>query len=204
MSGRASRGESVFALLRRCRTGLLSALVILAGLAVPYSAGARSAAPAATDFSLLSFFDGRTYSRGETTTALVSTEAFTARFHGERQGDKFVLDERFRFKDATRLQHWELRRTPGGVYSGTVSTELETGRMSPRVRVKGQSMDGGVVLRYDGYAPGGGETLLGFRHVLTPQPDGTVTNHVTVSKFAIPVASSTVVFSKRRLPAGQS
>ena len=146
--------------------------------------------------SLLAFFDGRATSSGTVTTALVSTEAFTARFTGKVRGNRLRLDERFRFDDGRPLQRWDLRRVADGNYRGTVTTELDDGTMAPPVPVEGRSFAGGVVLAYDGYAPGGGRTLLGFRHVMQLVSPDRVENHVTISKFGVPVATSSVVFRR--------
>ncbi|MEX6508811.1 DUF3833 family protein [Jiella sp. M17.18] len=180
-------------------------LAVAACLAFAFAAvDAGSAQAQSAAFSLPAFFDGTSYSAGVTRTALFFTDAFTARFKGVRSGSHLRLDEHFRFPDGARLQRWNLTETPSGGFSGTVTTELGTGAMAPAVPVRGFTRGDHVVLVYDGYAPGGGTTLLGFRHVMTPQPGGTVENHVTVYKFGIPVATSDVIFSKRPLkPAGQ-
>ena len=160
------------------------------------TAGSRGKAPDAA-LSLLAFFDGRATSKGTTTTLLVSTSQFTAKFSGKVRGNRLRLDERFQFDDGKRLQRWDLARESDGFYRGTVTTELGNGTMAPPVRVEGESFAGGVVLSYDGYAPGGGDTILGFRHVMTWCAPNVVENRVTISKFAIPIATSDVMFFRQ-------
>lgn len=156
----------------------------------------QGAASAEAAFSLLDFFDGKATSRGTITTAIFWTEEFTADFRGGVEGRTLSLEERFHFADGDRLQRWALERVSPQLYRGTVSTELGDGRMAEPVPVKGERFAQGVVLAYDGYAPGGGETLLGFRHVMRPQGDGTVENRVTISKFGLPIATSDVIFRR--------
>ncbi|MFD2238627.1 DUF3833 family protein [Aureimonas populi] len=147
-------------------------------------------------FDLFAFFEGSSASRGTITTALVRREAFTATFEGRRQGDGFRLEERFAFEDGGRLQVWTLAQA-GQAVSGTVETELETGEMSEPATVSGMSGEDGVVLSYEGYAPGGGGLLLHFRHHMRAMGDGTVLNRVVVSKFGLPLATSSVIFARQ-------
>ncbi|MCQ0987781.1 DUF3833 family protein [Jiella marina] len=147
-------------------------------------------------FSLFDFFDGKATSTGTITTAIFWTEEFTAIFRGRVDGRTLSLEERFHFDDGDRLQRWALERVAPQRYRGTVTTELGDGRMAGPVPVKGERFAQGVVLAYDGYAPGGGETLLGFRHVMRSQDDGMVENRVTISKFGLPIATSDVIFRR--------
>ena len=165
----------------------------LAGCAAPLPAP-----PAAGGFDLERFFGGRSYSSGTVTTALVFEKAFTATFEGSRHGRTLDLDERFVFPDGRHLQHWHLAEVSPGRYRGTVATELDGGGMAPAVPVEGFATARGAVLDYDGYAPGGGETVLHFRHQMTALADGTVANRVTVSKFGLPLATSKARFAKSR------
>ncbi|MAU98794.1 MAG: hypothetical protein CMP81_23420 [Fulvimarina sp.] len=183
------------------RLALAAALLILAphvAFAGADGGGARPAAvsrPAAdAALALDAFFDGRATSQGTITTLLVFRERFTARFSGRVTGNRLKLDERFRFEDGKRLQRWDLTRSRDGRYRGTVTTELGDGTMAPPAPVTGWTFAGGVVLAYDGYAPGGGRTLLGFRHVMRRIAPGTVRNRVTISKFGVALASSDVIF----------
>lgn len=188
------------------RTGrLLRALLVLAILGLGWlglkaQAGGAFAEPPPADpagrFALESFFDGSSRSRGEIQTAYVSTEAFTADFTGSGAPDGLALDERFHFAGGDRLQRWALTALPGGRYGGTVATEDGDGLLRPPVPVAGYRTADGAVLDYDGYAPGGSALLLHFRHHMQAQPDGTVLNTVSISKFGIPVAGARVVFSK--------
>ena len=181
------------ALRRSAGRGLVWAALMLA---LSLSGCGRPPAPVADGFSLAGFFDGRSFSEGTVRTALVFGEAFMASFQGRRDGDELRLDERFRFADGNRLQRWNLSRSKAGVYTGTVSTENREGRLSPPVPVAGWATADGVVLTYRGHAPGGGNTLLTFRHVMTDKGDSTVANRVTISKFGIPIATSRVTFAK--------
>ncbi len=170
---------------------------IAALLGALVQAGALPAVLAADiAFAPEQFFTGESYSSGTLTTLFVSTEAFTARFSGEAVSGGLNLDERFSFADGERLQRWELRRIGDGAYRGTVRTETGDGVLREPRPVTGRLTSSGAVLEYDGYAPGGGDTLFHFRHRMTPQPDGTVLNRVTISKLGFPVARSRVTFAK--------
>ncbi|WP_209597270.1 DUF3833 family protein [Jiella mangrovi] len=182
-------------------------MVLIAAVNAPFAAAAGTASPrvalsssqaAARPLSLIAFFDGRATSRGTITTLLVSTERFSANFEGRATGNRLQLDERFHFEDGARLQRWDLTRSADGRYRGTVQTELGDGTMAPKVHVEGYSFAGGVVLAYDGYAPGGGQTLLGFRHVMRQVGPRTIENRVTISKFGLAIATSNVIFRRGR------
>ena len=195
--------------MRRLALSALMALSLVGAVGLGPGLSAAAARPAVVSgdradagLSLMAFFDGRATSRGTITTALVSTERFTANFSGKVTGQRLRLDERFHFADGNRLQRWTLARTGNGQYRGSVTTELGDGTMAPPVRVAGRSFAGGVVLTYDGYAPGGGHTLLGFRHVMRRISRDQVENKVTISKFGLPIASSNVIFQRGK-PAGK-
>ena len=175
----------------------VAAVVMLGLLASCSEVPNEARVPAdASKFNLMSFFAGDSYSKGTVTTAFFFDESFTATFKGAAGDGHLTLDERFTFEDGKRLQRWNLAANPSGAYSGTVTTELKSGRPAPAAPVEGYATANGAVLDYQGYAPGGGETLLHFRHVLTMQDDGTVANHVTVSKYHVPLATSDVTFAK--------
>ncbi len=174
----------------------IALLLALAGC-LALAAPARLPEARADGFDLLAFFDGEARSTGTITTALVSTEAFSATFEGRREGGVLHLDERFRFADgSTRLQRWRLTREDGGRLRGTVETEDETGALRPPVSVEGRLTAEGAVLAYDGYAPGGGTVRLGFRHAMTRLDGRRVANHVTVRLLGLPLATSDVVFTR--------
>lgn len=183
--------------MSRHRLASAAAIALLLALAGCFALAAPAPLPQARSdgFDLLAFFDGEARSTGTITTALVSTEAFTASFEGRREGDALRLDERFRFADgSTRLQRWTLRRMAGGRLAGTVETEDETDALHPPVAVDGRLTADGAVLAYDGYAPGGGSLRLGFRHAMTRLDEGHVANHVAVRLLGLPIARSDVVF----------
>ena len=174
------------------RTNLAAvALVLLA------TAGAlRPVAAADLAFSPERFFAGESFSSGETRAFFFSRQRFTARFSGSAESGRLRLDERFSFADGERLQRWDLRRVADGSYEGTVRTETGDGILREPRPVAGRLTAAGAVLDYDGYAPGGGATIFRFRHRMTPQPDGTVANRVTISKLGIRVATANVTFAK--------
>ena len=178
-----------------------SALAVVAAVVVALTGATADAVASAKPlptkrFDLIGFFDGTSYSKGTVTTALVSTSAFTAKFSGKQSGHRLRLDENFTFKDGKRLQRWDLAETAQGRVTGTVTTELQSGKPAPTVPVTGRRTADGAVLDYDGYAPGGGNTVLHFHHAMTARADGTVANHVTVSKYYLPLATSDVTFAK--------
>ena len=180
----------------RLAAGMAATLMVVMLAACGEAPDDQPVAERAPSFDLLSFFEGTSCSKGTVTTAFFFDESFTAAFSGQAEGRRLMLDERFTFKDGKRLQHWDLAEPAPGHYAGTVTTELKTGMPAPAVPVEGHATANGAVLDYQGYAPGGGETLLHFRHVLTENADGTVANHVTVSKYYLPLATSDVTFAK--------
>ena len=147
-------------------------------------------------FALEAFFDGANVSEGEVDTLFVFTEAITADFAGDTASGRLALDETFHLEQGDRLQRWALTATPDGRYAGTVETAGKDGSLRPPVAVTGYRTADGAVLNYDGYAPGGGDMLLHFRHWMRQQADGTVLNQVRISKFGLPIAGARVVFSK--------
>lgn len=172
-------------------TRRLVALAVLAVAGLAVAGSARAAVP----FDLAAFFAGSSQSAGEVRTLLVFRETFTAVFTGGREGERLRLDERFAFEDGARLQRWDLTQR-GAEISGTVETELGDGTLAAPVPVAGTRTPDGAVLTYRGHAPGGGATLFGFRHEMTANADGTVSNHVSVTKFGLAVATSDVTFAK--------
>ncbi|BDA86601.1 hypothetical protein Sa4125_41430 [Aureimonas sp. SA4125] len=147
-------------------------------------------------FALEAFFAGASRSEGEVRTALVLTERITASFAGASTENGLELDEIFHFPQGDRLQRWSLRAGAGGTYAGTVRTAGDDGELRAPANVTGYKTADGAVLDYDGYAPGGSDRLLHFRHWMTTQGDGTVLNRVRISKFGLPIAGARVVFSK--------
>lgn len=190
-----SSGSS--AALSRRRRRAAGRLALAFGAASMLSA-CQSVPPPAADgrFALEAFFRGSSVSRGEIRTLAFWSEDFTAGFSGETAEGVLRLDERFHFKDGERLQRWNLKRVGEGRYEGTVETENGGGALSEPVPVAGYRTSDGAVLDYDGYAPGGGGTVLHFRHWMESQADGSVLNRVRISKFGIPIAGARVVFSK--------
>lgn len=179
--------------MRQRSLKILTAAMALA-LLVPTAAGAQESdkQPA---FDLAGFFEGTSVSAGEVRTLFVFRDTFTATFSGRREGDRLRLDERFVFADGPRLQRWDLTVT-GQDIAGTVETELRDGSLAPPVPVVGRRTAAGAVLTYEGHAPGGGGRRLAFRHEMTANADGTVSNHVGIGKFGLRLAVSDVVFAK--------
>lgn len=192
-----SSGSSAATPPPRRRRGTAGRLALAFGAASMLSA-CQSVPPPAADgrFALEEFFRGSSVSRGEIRTLAFWSEDFTAGFSGETAEGVLRLDERFHFKDGERLQRWNLKRVSQGRYEGTVETENGDGALSAPVPVAGYRTSDGAVLDYDGYAPGGGGTVLHFRHWMESRPDGSVLNRVRISKFGIPIAGASVVFSK--------
>jgi hypothetical protein len=177
------------------RLALLAVALVAAFVAVLFWQ-AREPSRDGGAFDLGAFFAGQSVSEGSIRTLGVFEEAFTARFQGTVEDGRLRLEERFAFADGERLQVWELAVAPSGAVSGTVETELSDGALAPAVPVSGRSDASGVVLDYEGHAPGGGARIFRFRHHLRGEADGTVRNHVVVSKFGLPLATSRVVFAK--------
>ncbi|WP_162244728.1 DUF3833 family protein [Aureimonas sp. Leaf454] len=170
---------------------------LLAALLLALSGCAAAPRPdAGGTFRPEAFFAGASVSRGEIRTAWFFREAFTADFEGRAARGALSLDERFRFTDGDRLQRWRLRAQADGRYTGTVETETGDGVLREPVAVSGYRTAKGLVFDYEGFAPGGGDTRLRFRHLMEMRPDGSVSNTVRISKLGVPIAGAQVVFSK--------
>ncbi|MEF2072076.1 DUF3833 family protein [Consotaella aegiceratis] len=178
----------------------IAASVGLLGIAI-IAAAPPPASAADPGFTLEGFFEGQSFSRGQIRTLGLFEETFTARFDGRASDGWLDLTERFTFEDGDRVQRWRLHRVASDRYRGTVRTETSDGSLSAASPVVGRLTPAGAVLTYDGFAPGG-DTHLHFRHEMEAEPDGTVQNHVTISKLGIPLAFADVVFAKdpARLP----
>lgn len=173
----------------------LFALVVVLFVAALFWQARLPAAQDVPPVDILAFFDGTSVSAGTIRTALVRGERFTADFRGTRDGGTLRLDERFHFSDGERLQVWHLTAAPDGAVSGTVETERSDGTLAAPVPVVGQTGQHGTTLRYRGNAPGGGIELE-FQHTMRAADSGTVSNHVVISLFGLPIATSTVRFAK--------
>ncbi|WP_114389875.1 DUF3833 family protein [Notoacmeibacter marinus] len=149
-------------------------------------------------FDLFAFFDGEARSEGTVDPLVGSRDMFTARFKGRVENGRLRLVETFTFTHGEFDQIWELNRD-GASIAGTVRTEDDNGVLSGPVPVSGQLWPDGALLAYDGYAPGGSNTVFAFTHRMTAQPDGTVRNDVTLAKWLLPLARSMVTF----FPAGR-
>lgn len=170
--------------------------LILSALVLGYAACISPAKAETLTFTPEIFFAGDSSSSGTIRTLIFWKQNFTARFRGEASPGLLRLDERFAFADGERLQRWELRRVSGSLYEGTVQTETGDGVLREKRPVSGRLLPAGAVLDYDGYAPGGGDTLFHFVHRMRAQADGTVANRVTISKVGLPVATARVTFAK--------
>jgi hypothetical protein len=169
--------------------------------ALAFSAGAAFAQPEATRvFAPEEFFNGKVSGRGMITTLWFWGEDFTNAFSGEIRGDETLIEERFTFEGATPKQYWRFRKLADGRYGGDVTTEGEDGKLREPLPVDAWLDASGFHLDYVGHAPDGGDTRFRFRHDLTPQPDGTVVNDVSISWWGIPLASSRAVFTRHPAP----
>jgi hypothetical protein len=172
-----------------------AALAISASTAV--ALGQQKSTPA---FKPEEFFNGSVTGKGTITKLFFWSEEFTNEFSGEIRGDETLIEERFTFEDSTPKQYWRFQRQADGRYSGDVTTEGEDGRLRGPLPVDAWLDAGGFHLDYVGHSPDGGDTQFRFRHDLTLQPDGTVTNDVSISWWGIPLASSRAVFSRQPVP----
>lgn len=177
------------------RAAALLAVLVAVFIAALFWQARLPAALVEPAVDILAFFEGTSVSAGTIRTALVRGEPFTATFAGTRAGDTLRLEERFRFSDGDRLQVWHLAAAPNGAVSGTVETERADGTLAAPVPVVGRTGPEGTTLRYRGNAPGGGIELQ-FQHTMRAAENGTVSNHVVISLFGLPIATSTVRFAK--------
>jgi hypothetical protein len=170
--------------------------------ALAFSAGAAAFAQQDTkpSFTPEEFFNGNVSGKGAMTKLWFWSEDFANEFSGRVENDETLIEERFTFEDATPKQYWRFRKLADGRYRGDVTTEGEDGKLRGPLPVDAWLDASGFHLDYVGHAPDGSDTRFRFRHDLTPQPDGTVVNDVSISWWGIPLASSRAVFTRHPAP----
>ena len=169
--------------------GVVLALLALGGCARTPPLDA-SAAPV---LRLESFFVGRSTATGVFHNAFSGSDRrFSAIFDGRYDGRVLTLAEHISYEDGDReTKTWKLTPTAGGGYTGTredvVGTAIGT-------------HDGNAVrLSYDAnFGQPGKTTLLHFDDLLTPQPDGSVVNTATVSKFGVNIGDVRIALRRGR------
>lgn len=153
-------------------------LVLVACLAsLSLSGPAPAEDRAASVFSPLRFFDGRTEGQGEVKIVFKSPHA--VRVHGEGRitpdGALTLVQDVHEEGKPPRRRSWHIRETAPGRYAGTLSDatgpvllEIVGGRFHIKFRMKGG---------------------LGIEQWLTPAPDGrSMRNSMSIRKFGISVA----------------
>ena len=139
------------------------------------------------------FFKGRTFAAGEFVNTIDgSRRGLTARIDGSFDGKTLTLVEYFTFSDGERdKKTWRLTKTGPTTYVGT--REDVVGDAQGR-------LDGPFFrLTYEADVKAKGNVItLKFDDVLALQPDGSVLNRATVSKWGLKIGE--VTLQMRRAP----
>lgn len=138
----------------------------------------RPADPAAPEFPVLSFFEGRTEGRGTLRVIFRSPRAIHVRGSGRVAPDgTLVLHQRIREEGkAPRERVWRIRKTSPSRYAGTLS--------DAEGPVAGEARGNRLRLAYTA------EDGMRVEQVLTLAPDGrSAHNALAVRKWGLPVAA---------------
>jgi hypothetical protein len=146
--------------------------------------------PAAAEFRLEDYFQGRTVARGEFAAINGVRRGFDVELFGLWNGRRLKLVEDFAFDDGTRdRKTWIFTRTGKNTYVGT----REDVRGQTTVTVRGNV----ARFAYDLYLePETKGNLVRFSDTMELRKDGTVLNTAWVSKFGLPVARTRVEFRR--------
>ena len=168
--------------MNRIRVAIIAALLAL--VALPGTGFAR-------DFRLEDFFAGKSMADGRFRAINGVDRRFKVALTGKWNGRILTLREDFVYADGERdRKTWRFVKTAPGRYSGT--REDVVGEAVVTIR--------GDVARYTylvDIAPGKKPNIVRFHDTFRRQPDGTLLNTTWVSKYAFPVATVRVIFSKK-------
>ena len=115
---------------------------------------------------------------------------FTVEIDGKRDGDAFVLDERFVYSDGERDQRvWRIRKTGPHSYEGRAADIAGT--------AKGVSFGNALNWHYEmDLKIGDGTWRVRFDDWMFLQPSGVLINRARVSKFGFELGTVTLAFVK--------
>ncbi len=164
--------------------------ILLSAAAVGFSTLLAAGVSHAMDFTFESYFKGRTTAVGSFSAINGVKRSFKVDLRGHWDGRKLTLREDFVYDNNERdTKTWRFTKTSPTTYSGT--REDVVGKT--RVVLKGDTARFSYLVYLD---PKAKKNLVRFSDVMTLQPDGTVVNTATVTKFGIPVARTRVVFKR--------
>ena len=150
-----------------------------------------TAALAANDFTLESYFTGKTYAEGRFTAINGVKRSFFVELNGRWDGKILTLREDFVFDDGTRdRKTWRFVKTGPKSYKGTREDVIgET-----TVRLSGNVARFSYLVYLDGVQK---KNKVRFHDTMTLKPDGTLLNTAWVTKFGLPVALTKIEFKRR-------
>lgn len=135
---------------------------------------------------------GTTVARGEFTAINGTNRAFTAYLTGERDGDRFTLNEKFEYDDGEKDEKtWVLTILPDGEYTGIREDVVGEARgwrdglafrLEYDIRLPNEKGEPGMKLR--------------FRDVMVKTVDGVVLNRATVGYWGFGVGKVELKISK--------
>lgn len=165
----------------------LAASFLTAAIIGLVPARAADAAP----FSLESYFKGSTIATGSFTAINGAKRDFTVDLNGKWDGRTLVLVEKFRYADGERdRKTWRFRKIAENRYRGT--REDVAGETT--VTVRGDT----ATFTYLVDIPASGKVMrVRFHDRMMLKPDGTLVNNALVTKWALPVAWTKVVFRRK-------
>lgn len=164
------------------RTACLALLALPLCLAIPAQA---------RDFTLESYFAGRTVAEGQFSAINGLKRSFKVNLTGKWNGKRLLLREDFVYADGERdRKTWSFRKTGATTYSGTREDVIGTAE----VTVRGNTVRFSYLVDL---APGPDRTIVRFHDKMVLRPDGTVLNTAWVSKFGFPVARTEIVFHRK-------
>lgn len=160
-------------------------------LAITMNFSFVSTALAASDFTLESYFKGKTYAEGSFAAINGVKRSFIVELNGRWDGKTLTLMEDFVFDDGTRdRKTWRFVKTGPKSYKGTREDVIgET-----NVRLSGNVARFSYLVYLDGAQK---KNKVRFHDTMTREPDGTLLNTAWVTKFGLPVALTKIEFKRR-------
>ena len=145
----------------------------------------------AASLSLERYFKGATVATGSFTAINGVKRTFTVNLNGKWDGRTLVLVEDFRYADGERdRKTWRFRKIAENRYTGT--REDVVGETT--VTIRGDT----ATFTYLVDIPASGKAMrVRFHDRMVLKPDGTLVNNALVTKWALPVAWTKVVFHRK-------
>jgi hypothetical protein len=160
-------------------------------LAITMNFSFVSAALAVSDFTLESYFTGKTSAQGSFAAINGVKRSFVVDLTGRWDGKTLTLREDFVFDDGTRdRKTWRFVNTGPKSYKGT--REDVIGETS--VRLNGNVARFSYLVYLDGAQK---KNKVRFHDTMTLKPDGILLNTALVTKFGLPVALTKIEFKRR-------